>query len=1522
MPFVRKEPTGHGYKLLFDDAKDDLENRVEEGDLKFDGPAADLMRRLRRIHDNARTTVEERGVTTLFLTFGALHWRDDWLGESITPLWMVPCQFVSKGPNVALRLSMADEEMQLNPALQLYIRERHKIELPQILDEPDESSLLAFLEAARDRVREQRWDVTEEIWLSTFSFESLVIYQDLEKMADIAATNRIVAALARARSVAEQSERLGEDLDGLPTPEVVPVPVFPTDSSQMEALACAAAGRNLVAHGPPGTGKSQTISNLIADALGRNKKVLFVSAKMAALNVVYERLASKGLGRFCLEAHSTKAGKAKIIDGLRHTLEAEGSGGGGRFAEELEGLLKIRQRLNGYVRDLHRKLEPLDLTPYQLIGKAAKLHKFPDVRAPLPWGDPLKVSRNELGTRLDALDELGALADVFNAREKHPWRGFGPAGVVRQDTIEAIESDLREISRTTQSMSDHLAVMASVIARHDTLSIKEIELFAPAFEGLSQVERLPEDWWNSSATELKDKADLFETTANSAAEFQEKETEYRKYLCLPFHDAVELLAPVESQFAVWYRRMLPSCWRWRSSVRLRLKPGARANFVSLRYYYPLAQRLVELENWLREHYEELAAEVGPAGVRNPETLRRTALEFRVAASLQQALAAVGRKPKEALSSVSAAVRHSAKELPAVLPSRGNQSRDAIKRVDAVWPDSFVDGVTVELAPLPMLRARAAEALGATAKIHEWLRLLRVLNRCKELGLSPFIEHLGDINKGLPRATFEKRFYRLCADAAIQNSESLADFSGPQRQELIEKFHSLDEKLRDFALKRIQAVASDAANKVKSAANLGDIGGEIGILRRELQKQKRFKPLRKLFAEIPHALQALKPCMLMSPISVSTFLKPGSCEFDLAVFDEASQLPTAETIPSILRAKQVVVAGDSNQLPPTSFFETSIFDESEEVEEDVNAAPEPLPSLLDDCKAIVPVFQESHLRWHYRSRDERLIKFSNHYFYLNGLITFPSASTDRTGRGVHLEYVPDGVWDRGLSRTNRAEALRVARLVVEHLDTWPERSLGVVAMNRSQKESIEDLLAEDLRDRPDVAALLNKNSKEAFFVKSLENVQGDERDTMIISVGYGKDADGHLTLNFGPLNMEGGWRRLNVLVTRAKWQTILVTSLRSTELTGINPQNRGALALKNFIEYAEREGELPHPPPTLTQVETNDFEDAVREALVQLGLAVDAQVGASKFRIDLAIRDRRDPRRYVLAVECDGASYHSSRTARDRDLLREQILRRMGWRIHRVWSTEWFHDPDGAILSILESLQQAEATPPEELLEVPVAETRDNTDEREPQQPRGDSRPDRGQAPPTRRYSTGEPYRKFRAESEWRDTNLLLRPVNVPKLAELVTAIANVEGPIHERLIVDRLKEVFGIDRISHDSTTAVNITRAINLAISDNRLRQGRNGWFLSKAGVPLAHFRLPNDGVERDVDQIAAEEIELAVLHLVEDQFGVQRERLPRAVAKLLGFRQLRADGAKLIHEIIDGLVERGLLRTSGFQVFVTPTK
>ena len=383
MPLVRKPKAfGPNSDLFTDDTP--AEFVVEPGDVSFDADAPDLMRRLRRIYDNARTTLEERGVTTLFLTFGALRWKDDQFGDSISPLWMVPCALSSKGPDVPLRLGLADEEAQLNPALEYYLRERHKIQLPAVPDEPSTSSLGDFLRSVEKVIRELKWEVSEEIWLSTFSFESLVIYQDLRALTGAATINPVVASLSRAVSAAGASESLTDDLDSLPLPGVVPVPTLPTDSSQLEALTHAASGRHLVVHGPPGTGKSQTIANLIADALARNQRVLFVSAKMAALNVVCDRLREVGLDRFCLEAHSTKAGKAKVIDELRRTIEAESATDSGKLQEELQSLIKVRDQLNAYVRALHSRVGPLGLTPYRAISRLSMLRSAPQVRAPIP----------------------------------------------------------------------------------------------------------------------------------------------------------------------------------------------------------------------------------------------------------------------------------------------------------------------------------------------------------------------------------------------------------------------------------------------------------------------------------------------------------------------------------------------------------------------------------------------------------------------------------------------------------------------------------------------------------------------------------------------------------------------------------------------------------------------------------------------------------------------------------------------------------------------------------------------------------------------------------------------------------------------------------------------------------------------------------------------------------------------------------------------------------------------------------
>lgn len=795
------------------------------------------------------------------------------------------------------------------------------------------------------------------------------------------------------------------------------------------------------------------------------------------------------------------------------------------------------------------------------------------------------------------------------------------------------------------------------------------------------------------------------------------------------------------------------------------------------------------------------------------------------------------------------------------------------------------------------------------KLQEWIVLQHALRKSNDLGLTPFIEALGTVTAKLVRAAFERRFYVAWANAALDTSSALASFSGARREDQISRFRLLDEQLREASLADCTVAASDPARRVASANTVGT-AGDVGILRRELEKRKRIKPLRKLFAEIPAVLQALKPCLLMSPLSVSTFLKPGGISFDLVVFDEASQLPTPEAIPAILRASQVVVAGDKNQLPPTSFFDASvIFDE--DAESDRSEELEPLESLLDECVSTWPVFEQTHLRWHYRSKDERLVRFSNHYFYRDKpLITFPSPARESETQGVSLLYVPEGVWDRGKSRTNRQEARAVARLIVEQLTKHPQRSLGVVAMNVNQREAIEESLDEVTSRHPDVVPLLDRTANEAFFIKSLENVQGDERDTMIISVGYGKGGTGFISYNFGPLNQDAGWRRLNVLVTRARWQTILVTSMRSHELSGINPNNRGANALRDYIAYAERLGELPGDAARTTDAETNDFEDAVVDALRQRGLQIDEQVGTSEYRIDLAIRDPRDATKYVLGVECDGASYHSARTARDRDLVRQLALRELGWRLYRVWSTDWFRDPDQAMASVLLALEQALKSPPEQSVPAPSRakpELREVAANPTPSETASGMRP----APISRRYPPGTPYEKYRGQGS---RDLLLNSDHARMLADQMTRLVEFEGPIHHDLLLERLKEINGVAHAG--SNVKSNIRRATDVALRSHALLKA--GAFLGRNGAKCSTFRLPGDGVDRPVAWIAPEEIALAVLHIVEEQFGYQREALPRAIAVFFGFERTSTGVAETIGGIVDDLVERGLLRLSGPNVYL----
>lgn len=470
-------------------------------------------------------------------------------------------------------------------------------------------------------------------------------------------------------------------------------------------------------------------------------------------------------------------------------------------------------------------------------------------------------------------------------------------------------------------------------------------------------------------------------------------------------------------------------------------------------------------------------------------------------------------------------------------------------------------------------------------------------------------------------------------------------------------------------------------------NPSSFGAQIALLKLQFKKKKLHMPIRELIQNAPNAIQAIKPAMMMSPPSVAKFLPRCQTQFDVVIFDEASQLRASEAIGAIVRATQVIVVGDDKQLPPSNFFKLVVDDDLQD--EDDPADVVGIESILDLVEPKADL--STTLRWHYRSRSENLIDFSNRHFYDHNLITFPGSGSEALATGLSLEFDPNNFFTPKVA-INRAEARAVAQRVLKHALESGDLSLGVVAFSVRQRDMILDELEFAKKQHPDLDDFFSANGNEPFFVKNLENVQGDERDVILISVGYGLQEDGKLVQNFGPINNKGGERRLNVLVTRAKLAMEVFCNFKADALKMPPMPNPGLVAFRDFLAYAEN-------PKRVLPVETglgaeSPFEEQVAEVVKSLGYDIETQVGMSGYRIDIGVRSAKNPGRYALGIECDGASYHSSFSARDRDRLRQNHLESMGWRIHRIWSTDWFEktpeDRKRRLKQVIEAAQAASA----------------------------------------------------------------------------------------------------------------------------------------------------------------------------------------------------------------------------------------
>ena len=696
------------------------------------------------------------------------------------------------------------------------------------------------------------------------------------------------------------------------------------------------------------------------------------------------------------------------------------------------------------------------------------------------------------------------------------------------------------------------------------------------------------------------------------------------------------------------------------------------------------------------------------------------------------------------------------------------------------------------------------------KAPEWAKWRAAAFTGRSAGLGSLIEaaEAGTVTATTIQSVFEFSYARWFAEKIVNEDDVLSSFLAVQHEAAIEAFVAADQRVSELSK---QIVRARIGGSIPSQTNFG-ADPEWGTLARETKKKAQHMPLRQLFGRIPTVLTRLTPCVMMSPLSIAQYLPPDAKPFDVVIFDEASQIQVWDAIGAIARGNQAIIVGDPEQLPPTSVGERA----ADGGDEDDGGVLPSQQSILDECLASnIPSMR---LQWHYRSRHESLIAFSNAKYYRGELITFPSPVTrDDAVRYIHVE---GGVYERGGSKTNRKEAQAVVAEVVRRLKT-ASQSIGVVTFNGEQQRLIENLLDQERRNEPSLDRFFDRSqTPEPTFVKNIENVQGDERDVIIFSVAVGPDQTGRVTAQISSLNGAGGHRRLNVAVTRARRELLVFATLRPEQIDLGRTNAKGVVDFKHFLEFAQNGARAIAEAFSPTGRETESpFESAVKQALEAKGWEVHPQIGVSFFRIDLGVVHPDHPGRYLAGVECDGASYHRSATARDRDRLREWVLTDLGWTIRRIWSTEWWMDAASALDKLharleadLEADRQKEAlstaSEPGEF-EVPTlvgfeddergsVDTTGLVEEPSNPQPANNSKPLLLAKVYARKPESGA----TNAVYVFADPATVATPAQArfydrdyrPILRQMVDHIVETEGPIYFDVLVDRISRAHGFQR--------------------------------------------------------------------------------------------------------------------------------
>ena len=1465
-----------------------------------DLPEKTLATRAVEIYRKAQTSLQEGGANTLYLALGFLSWKRDKDQDRRfhAPLILLPVTLERQSVRSGVKMLSHDDEPRFNTTLLEMLRKDFEIDIKGLDgDLPKDDSgvdVAGIWKRVRQAIKEAPgFEVTEDVVLGHFSFAKYLMWKDLVDRTEHLRANSIVRHLI---DTPRQSYESGVDFvasdrldrDYAPTDLLAPLPA---DGSQMAAIASADRGKDFIVIGPPGTGKSQTISNTIAHLLGKGKTVLFVSEKTAALDVVHRRLSDIGLGQFCLELHSNKAKKSEVLAQLSRAWNTSAQKTEAAWRAEAEQLKAVRDQLNGVVDYMHTRRRN-GLTPHYAIGVCVRDGHLAE-RLSLSGSHAEEHSADDLAGMRAAADRLRIQAKAVGDVHESPFQWVAMA-----EWSPRLEADLVDRARQLTEACIELDTAGKRFTEVLNLTLPDRAL--GRLEALGELAAVVNDSYRQPTgfaleSNGADRIEALEEAVTRLKAYAEAQSD----LSVPYAPMAwrtldgEVIGQqwAEAQGTWWPKRIFAK----RAVIKKLRAGGAKGKpdptrdaglLSTLRHEGEAIDRLddqlTDFRDWSAHDTDPAAAQaLHDLGIRARRAVGRLVdepdqvieLRGRIRAMLQDGndmLAPDGPVGRAATGYVQAmeAFQAGAESFKAIA---GRELREVVGNRDEV---------------LEFVKARLEALIARRAELNEWCHWWQRRQEAIDCGLEPLVH---SVEAGVTPAaeipeTFEAAYCAWWTRCLFEEDAMLKGWSTAEHTDAIEQFRAIDETFQQVTADYIAATLS---GRIPDRQQIGANQAWGTIKKLAAQKRPRV-PIRQMIADAPEPIAKLAPCVMMSPLSIAQYLPPDQALFDVVIFDEASQIAVWDAVGAIARGHQVIVAGDPKQMPPGNFFGRTDDDPDGEIDYDGD-----MESILDELQsASIP---EQTLNLHYRSRRESLIAFSNHHYYDNRLVTFPApVYPDRGVRSVKCE----GYYARGQARHNAGEAHAVVDEIVRRLNSGDpaERnaSIGVVTFNSEQQSLILDLLDKARGANPSIEWAFAEDKTESVFVKNLETVQGDERDVIFFSITYGPDQAGHVTMNFGPLNRDGGERRLNVAMTRARSEMVVFSTLDPQTIDLSRTNSEAVKHLKHFLEYAEQG---PNALGASVHGSLGDFESpfetAVARALRNRGWQVRPQIGVSAFRVDLGVVHPDKAGVYLAGVECDGAMYHSSAYARERDKIRQSVLEGLGWTLFRVWSTDWWINREGALDALDTKLQAHLAAdrsgresrePAVDAVEPEVIE--DGPESAPSQSMAGDAADPRPENP-----NGAYVFARFNGDALTADPDHFYDDVYDPRLIAMVEHVVDTEGPIHEGVLVRRIAQHHGFQRAGRRIRD-----RVLEIALNQRACTEEDIGRFFWPQGSDSqrpspARYR-GRDSELRRIDRICAEELE--------GISGVLQTSDPREIAHTLGIGRLSATARERLEAIM----------------------